>query len=358
MRFFDKLKNVIRDNINSNTTSKVEFNYTDNTFTSNSEPNIPKDIKNEYAKTLFLYAHQRANIIKNNDKYVGYLQYDCGITNPKLFHQQLIDEGYFRQANIGEVLETYKLPELKELLKGNGQTTTGKKDELIQKIINTSSQEYLAKIEKEKVYYVLSEKGRKYLQEKDDYVKVHQMQSIKLYEYITEKQKGVLNNFNDICWSIYNKRTIKYSSQSNFGMVQYNYLDMARLLDSEEKYQRALEMYIRVLICVLNGSVVNITHYKNMYNDGIYTKKEIIENIGNMSHIWIDLISRIVELKVHYSDELLIRVCDTTSYPFKIWTVELLKNLLDEAFTSAIFDKEKYDKIINQNVQNYIKKNF
>lgn len=90
------------------------------------EPDIPP-LQGDYAKTIFLWAHSKAAPVKDNDDYARYFLYECGIQNPSMYHQELIDNGYFENASIEQSLNSLKIAELKEILSALGQSTTGKR---------------------------------------------------------------------------------------------------------------------------------------------------------------------------------------------------------------------------------------
>ena len=128
--------------------------------------------KQDYTKAIFLYANSNSEI-KSNTDYVRYLIYECGLLNPQKYHKELIEQGYYRLADIAEILNTYKVDELKNILKDSNLKVTGKKLELINRIKEEVPEEVINKIKSYKQIYVLSEKGKKFLDENRDYIKIH-----------------------------------------------------------------------------------------------------------------------------------------------------------------------------------------
>lgn len=91
------------------------------------EERLDNKFKENYRKTIFLYAESKISKIKKRNEYVGYLSYECGITNPDIYHKQLINDGYFERATTEQVLSKLKVSELKEILEKNNLTAKGKK---------------------------------------------------------------------------------------------------------------------------------------------------------------------------------------------------------------------------------------
>lgn len=156
MGIFDAIKSIF--NTSNNELRSVSISNSVN-MSGQLPISVPKEIREAYRKTLFLYAESKISKIKPRDKYVGYLNYECGITNPDLYHKQLIDEGYFKLAPNELKLENFKVSELKKILTDKGIIAKGKKEDLIKLIIENSLVDCLPGIQEE--YYVLSNKRKK-----------------------------------------------------------------------------------------------------------------------------------------------------------------------------------------------------
>ena len=100
-----------------------------------SEVNIPPQ-QGDYAKAVFLFANSGCSQVKRDDEYPRYLINECGIRRPSEYHQALLTDGYFMEADLQTKLLSLKVPEIKEILSQMGETTTGKKEVLIQRIID------------------------------------------------------------------------------------------------------------------------------------------------------------------------------------------------------------------------------
>ena len=134
-------------------------------------PDIPP-FQGDYAKTIFLWAHEKASAVRKNDDYARYFLYECGISNPSAYHRELIRAGCFEKAPATAILNSLKVADLKQFLSSIGQVSTGKKDVLIERIIQNADESSLATLCPEELY-VLSEIGRAFLEEHYDYVMVH-----------------------------------------------------------------------------------------------------------------------------------------------------------------------------------------
>lgn len=134
-------------------------------------PDIPP-FQGDYAKTIFLWAHEKASVVHKDDEYARYFLYECGIREASVYHRELISQGYFEPASVTDMLRSLRVADLKQVLSALGQPVSGKKDALISRIIESEDQAIIRKPCPEEMY-VLSEEGRAFLQEHNDYVLVH-----------------------------------------------------------------------------------------------------------------------------------------------------------------------------------------
>ena len=140
-------------------------------YTKIDDYNVSQQIKEDYRKAIFLYKHSKPEKIKRNDYCYWdycYAKFDLGITEPKLYYRELLKEGYFEPSKLNDKLSTLKVVELKEILKKHNLTYSGKKDDLINKIIKEIPTAEI-NISKEE-YYSLSEKGKDFINENINYI--------------------------------------------------------------------------------------------------------------------------------------------------------------------------------------------
>ena len=80
--------------------------------------NIKDNYNKEQVVPLFLksMSYKPHVIGKSNDDYPRYMQYDYNILNVPNFHKELVDEGYFTTATFENVISTFKVDELKNML--------------------------------------------------------------------------------------------------------------------------------------------------------------------------------------------------------------------------------------------------
>ena len=127
----------------------------------------------DYNQTLFLQAYGNAKPLKQNDEYQRYFTYECGIANPRAYHEQLIADGFLIPSSTAETLKGYKVAQLKELCDAFGIVKTGKKQDIIERLVQNVAPDLLKNYTNKEQCYSLSEKGADFLSQHKDYIELH-----------------------------------------------------------------------------------------------------------------------------------------------------------------------------------------
>lgn len=330
----DKIEEKIVPNIEIKTGLRVE------------EPAIP-ELQGDYAKTVFLWAHDKASPVKKSEEYARYFLYECGIRDVVAYHKKMITEGYFEEASVETRLSYLKVPELKNILIDLGQPVTGKKDVLIQRIIESADDVTIKKVSSTTLYE-LSQLGKEFLIQHNDYVMIHKHRNwgVDWKEFDAAHKPGM--SYYDTMWGIFNKRLVE--NAHHFGRNEYS--NMYQLLREEDKREKALEMLLRVLYIDLSG-VEGETVYK-LYKSGVHSQKEAIEYFDIAIMLAPGIINSVKEYKDIYNDlvvekiyeqKLPVQVCDKELF------LSIIHSLLDDTYNEEeVIEKLKkeYEKLIKK----------
>lgn len=311
----------------------------------NQQPDIPP-FQGDYAKTIFLWAHQKASPVRSFEEYARYFIYECGIKNPVAYHHELIKQGLLVSAPIKTSLGAMKVAELKQILTEIGQSTTGKKDALIERVLLNADSSILEKHCPQKLY-IPSEEANAFLQAHQNYVLVHTHKSnwgIDWHEFDANYKPGM--SFYDVAWGIFNKRII---DSHNFGRNEY--FNMYQLLMEEGKKDRAIKMLLQVFYLDLSGACDH--GGIRLYKEGVYTKKDLIEHYDIAIMFAPGIITRIAELKDEYDDNIIDWLYDH-KLPIQACSKLMFRKIVQSIFDGT-FDEETaneqlkraYAKVIN-----------
>lgn len=331
--FLNKNKEKTSKKRNTETANNVSNisanrNTLDNNFTE-----IPKD----YSNAVFLDYVNGKKVGKTKDDYYGYVEYDLGITDPVSKHKQLIAKGYLKEASLENYLNALKVTDLKVILKENNLKVTGKKADLIIRILENIDNNTLSEKYKDKFGYVLSEKGIKYLKDNENYVQLfkHKIYQITPAEFDKYSRKiGNNPKFNDVVKNIIESRIKKYDKENKFGFSRNEYHHLARLLDEENKKQEALENLITVLYYDLSGictfSYINNKEHLYIYDD---INRLIAPGIADYTY----------KLNQYYDRDMIKKAYDI-ELPFRLFDMYIFEMIINQILNGEEVNLEKYAK--------------
>lgn len=244
----------------------------------NSSRDIPKDhisssksLYKEYAIALLLNTY--GNVKPFPEHYPQFYSYECGLTNPALLHQQLIGENFFVPSSVSEKLSSLKVVELKQILQSRGLKVSGKKADLIDRILaNIDLDDLHIFFQNDEIRYSLSTKGKEFLKSHEDYVRFHRYarygiklekyeyaksllksnicEEILIYIFEQKKNKDKYNRlYHYILSQLYDTVKCPENALHEFLIVKYfdiNYINAFRWLQNELQYSTFSEATQRV----------------------------------------------------------------------------------------------------------------
>jgi len=328
------------------TNVKIEVKESDHSSPVHS--NIPT-LQGDYAKTIFLYANSGASAVRPASTYPGYLLYKCGITDAPAYHQKMINEGYFRECTLSECLTKLKVAELKQLLESIGAPQTGKKADLIQRIVDTGNGNIIHKYFPNTMY-TLSERGQRFLDDHDDYVFLYRYSrwGISWQEFDAIKNSSTVKyNRNDIIWGIFNERVL--TSVSHGRNEHYN---MYELLMIEEKRTQALQALLYVFYTDVRG--IQGYPFLQGYQKGYYTKKDLRDLYSRFFTLAPVIIKNLADLNDVYDPSYIDHTYDEDNAinicPKKLFQ-SAVESIMNGAFDEITFDKKlkaAFNKFVDQ----------
>lgn len=116
------------------------------------------------AEILLLEYCSKGNYPGPKNGYPGFWWFEYGIRDVGTALKSLEDRGFIVFASVGESVKCFTVPQLKELLKAQGQPTTGKKAELVERVAEIVPEDVLIEAGVQRKY-VLTELGQQELSE-------------------------------------------------------------------------------------------------------------------------------------------------------------------------------------------------
>lgn len=311
------------------------------------------NINEEYAMELLLACH--SNGFEIGSGYGTCFMYECQITNPERLDKWLLYNDYLRKPTIKETLSRYKVPELKKMLSKNGMKVTGKKAELIERIISVLSERDIEIALNSDRRYFLSEKGLKHYHENIDLCELHRnwKYGLQLNEYFKyRKSNGIIRNFYETAYLVLQEK-IKNGTMSIYGKSRITIFDFMNFSEICEK----LEMHTDSIKAVLMALYIDTNLVADSY---YYFDKDWIERDGvdglcsridrNQCMIFNTYVTqRIVSLSEFYSEYMVDDIYENIKLQYVVFDKKNFKSAIEDMIQSAYFDASPYMWIIKDN---------
>lgn len=232
--------------------------------------------------------------------------------------KRLVRGGWLKIADPQEALKSLTIPQLKDILRLNKQKLSGKKDDLIARIVNNiPSENYSTQIPKT---YSLTAAGRYELDSRSFYIENKKMNYGFLNSELAQLELEGLFSSDEIFEKLFARNILKHALEKNFLSLAFEYLSLRGYLKNHNRKDEALTALFCAIYLRLTG----------MENGNIVTDYENLIGVFNDS-LWRDLDTDRTSLNL--SDEELIRRFDkatdsVTQVPFSYFTVADMKNII------------------------------
>ncbi len=185
----------------------------------------------------------------NTFQHFWYWQYS--VKEPQPILDSLCERGFIKMGDLRSAIEKLKLPEIKEELKLINQKVTGKKAELIDRLMENGDIVSLDAKYSER-YYVLTPKGEQELKENQYVSYLHRNRHMSVWE-MNQRIAKTHYPYRDILWGYFNEQTGIHFQNFDFGLYRNTILNMYRFLMEENKPRTAFHMLCEVLSFDLSG---------------------------------------------------------------------------------------------------------
>lgn len=297
---------------------------------------INMELRKKYATTLLLHNYGYGSEIQSH--YPVYFEKECSISNPKILHQTLISDGLLEPASIKTRLENLKIPELKSILESIGVKKTGKKEELIQRIIAESDFYALQNFFSNQECFALSTAGTMFLEEHKDYIELHRnsLWAITIEEYENIKKKYKSNNFYENITPYFHDK-LKTATSYQFRLTHYY---LFQIYHRKKDFENAM----RHILFVLHWDVNSIDNYPHTDLRHYYKiSKKDFQKEYPVSLFAPGIISKIVTLKNYYSESLVNEVYHDSCFDKCLCDQKTFLKILEDIFNTISFPYEKWN---------------
>lgn len=190
----------------------------------------------------------------SKNTFQNFWNYEYGIKDPQKMLDSLLSRGFIQLEDIHGAVSRLKVSELKEYLSKIGEKTTGKKADLIERVLSGYETQELEKLFTVR-HYCVTNIGQFELEENPYVLYLHR------HKYMSPQEMNILlhyenpahQGYRDIIWREFNRKSAEHASNLDFGLYRNTRLDMSSFLFEEKKYKTALSLLVEVISFDLSG---------------------------------------------------------------------------------------------------------
>ncbi len=219
-----------------------------------------KRIKDAIASKHGLYPHEvlvldyAGSYYTEGNSFQGFWWYRYGVRDVDKCLRSLLDRGFLQVGNLQSAIEKETATVLKEELKKYGLKVSGKKDELVQRLMAEVSQEELNSRFTKRTYQ-LTELGKQELAEEGyvPYIHRHTLEDLDIWSLTKLIHEQPYMPYRDKIWGYLNRRSMEHFAAGNFGLYRNCRHHMYNFRMEEKKIRDALGMLSEVVFYDLSG---------------------------------------------------------------------------------------------------------
>lgn len=219
-----------------------------------------KRMQNAIVSKHGLYPHEVLVLDYANSYYTegnsfqGFWWYRYGVRDVDKCLRSLLERGFLQIGDLQSAIALENATVLKEELKKNGLKVSGKKDELIQRLISEVSHEELNSRFAKRTYQ-LTELGKQALEEESyvPYIHRHALEDLDIWSFNKIIRQSPYMPYRDKIWGYLNKRSMEHFAARDFGLYRNCRHHMSTFLMEEKKIKDSLGMLSEVVFYDLSG---------------------------------------------------------------------------------------------------------
>ena len=240
--------------------SNAVLNQSASKLHSSNTPTLADRIRNARPSEAGLYPHEILMLSYANTFTTGqnnfqkFWLYDYSVDSPQQLLNSLFSRGFICPSSVNYSLSKLPVADLKSLLTKVNEKASGKKSDLIERILTAYSQQQLEKMFPIR-YFQLSPKGETEVSQNEYVLYLHRHHYMTVWDmnYTLKATNTDAKHYRDIIWREFNRQSIDHMKNGDFGLYRNTRLDMHDFVLEEKKYRSALQLLCEVISYDLSG---------------------------------------------------------------------------------------------------------
>ena len=239
---------------------------------------VEKIIKGMKPNDVGLYPHEilllfyAPKYYLEGNTYPGFWWYKCGVKDVDKCLISLKDRGFLQIGSLRSAIEKETAAVLKDVLKDNRLKLSGKKAELVQRLLDEVSEEKLNTIFTKRTYD-LTDAGNEVLKEEEyiPYIHRHGIEDLDIWSLTKKVQNKPGYPYRDVIWGYLNERSMVHIKNRNFGLYRNCRFSMSEFIKEEGQIDNAFALLSEVIRYDLSGLSNGFSmQFMEIYTDGYF----------------------------------------------------------------------------------------
>ncbi|WP_257532982.1 SAP domain-containing protein [Irregularibacter muris] len=252
-----------------------------------SEPEVipvEKIIKGMKLNDVGLYPHEilllsyAPKYYLEGNSYPGFWWYKYGVKDVDKCLISLKDRGFLQIGSLRSAIEKEIAAVLKDVLKDNGLKVSGKKAELVQRLMDEVPEATLKDIFT-KYTYELTDAGKEILKKEEyiPYIHLHGIEDLDIWSLSKKVQDKPGYPYRDVIWGYLNERSMVHIKNKDFGLYRNCRFSMSEFVKEEGKLDNAFSLLAEVILYDLSGLSNGFSmQFMDIYGDNYFPYKNSI----------------------------------------------------------------------------------
>ncbi len=219
-----------------------------------------KRMQNAIASKHGLYPHEvlvldyASSYYTEGNSFQGFWWYRYGVRDVDKYLRSLLDRGFLKVGDLQSAIEKENATVIKDELKKHGLKVSGRKAELVKRLMAEVSHEELNSRFSKRTYQ-LTELGKQVLEEEGyvSYIHRHTLEDLDIWSLNRIIHEPPYMPYRDKIWGYLNKRSMEHFAARDFGLYRNCRHHMSTFLMEEKKIEDALGMLSEVVFYDLSG---------------------------------------------------------------------------------------------------------
>lgn len=184
----------------------------------------------------------------------GFWWYRYGVKDVHQCLQSLLSRGFLTVGSLQSAMENETVANLKSILRQKELKVSGKKADLIKRLLETVPQEELSKVFSKHTYELTATGADAFNKEKHIlYIHRHSLEDLNIWSLTEMVQNHPDLSYRDIIWRYLNERSIGHFKEGAYGLYRNCRLSMSEFVRGEGKIDTAFSLLTEVISYDLSG---------------------------------------------------------------------------------------------------------